>query len=206
MAIDNMTAEKLAENARGQFNILFGNMLSFGADDMASYNKCYADVFGKGIEVSYMSATFYAQFSAEILVGMLSSNPFRKFLVQALDAEKAEVAKPMVYWDESMQQNRFGIAERDYTNDTTDLYAMMNVSYNKIAALNEWFGTEEGKKEFDMYCLSRKALRDMKRVVCEYPYLIRKYDHDTTFAHDIMEYAGIVAQQIIQTAGTDNNK
>ena len=73
---------------------------------------------------------------------------------------------------------------------------MKNTSYNKISSLNQWFGTDDGMKEFDMYCLSRKALKDMKRIICEYPYLIRKYDYDQEFANEIMEYAGIVAVQL----------
>lgn len=193
-------ARALAENTRKQFNILFKNMLEFAEEDMAGYNKCYEDVFKGGANISYMSATFYAQFSAEILIGLLASNPFRKFLIVALDTEKMDVDKPMQYWEDSMTQNRFGIAGRDYTDDMRDLYAMMNMSYNKIEALSEWFGTEEGKKEFDMYCLSKKAIRDIKRIVCEYPYLIRKYDHDKAFATEVMEYAGIVANQIVQSS------
>ena len=198
MAID---AAKLAENSREQFNILLGKMFQFSSEDMSTYNQCYSDVFSQGINTSYMSATFFAQFTAEILVGLLSSNPFRKFLVAALDSEKADCANEMVYWEPSMQQNRFGIPGRSYENDIRDLYAMMNATYNKIASLNDWFGTEEGKKEFDMYCLSKKAVKDIKRIVCEYPYLFRKYDHDKGFATEIMEYAGIIAQQIMQSAG-----
>ena len=199
MTLDPKT---LAENTREQFNILLGKMFVFGEEDMSGYNQCYSDVFSKGVNVSYMAATFFAQFSAEILVGLLSSNPFRKFLVKALDTEKEDIDgdSAMTYWEPTMQENRFGISGRDYTNDIKDLYAMMNVTYDKIAALNDWFGTDEGKKELDMYCLSKKAVRDIKRIVCEYPYLIRKYDHDKAFASEIMEYAGIIAQQIIQTA------
>lgn len=191
-----MGITEITENARQSFNDLFGNMFTFEPEDMVNYDECYKNVFSEGNNISYMSATFYAQFSAEILVGLLASNPFRKYLVQALDEEKT--CKDRSYWDDDMKTKRFGIAGRDYKQDTADLINMMNGSYVKIESLNEWFGTDDGKKEFDMYCLSRKAIRDIKRIVCEYPYLIRKYDHDKTFAHEIMEYAGIVAHQIEQ--------
>ena len=152
-----------------------------------------------------MSVTFYAQFSAELLVGLLASNPLRKQLVQSLDEEKAAIETPVEYWDDSMNENRFGIVGKDYKNDMRDLYGMMNISYNKIKSLSDWFGTAEGKKEFEMYCLSRKAKKDIKRIICEYPYLVRKYDHDETFAKEIMEYAGIVANQIIQASENSEN-
>lgn len=203
MAVD---AKVLAEDTRKQFNILFGNMFTFATEDMDGYMQCYEDVFSQGINFSFMSSTFYAQFSAEILLGMLTSNPFRKYLIQMLDEEKNDVKTPMKYWDESMEEARFGIRNRDYQKDTADILAMMNGSYNKITSLNEWFGTSEGKKEFEMYCLSRKAIKDIKRVICEYPYLIRKYDHDENFAGEIMEYAGIIANQIIQVTGSADDE
>lgn len=199
MALD----QKIIENAKDQFNILFQNMLVFEDEDMASYEACYENVFKNGINFSYMSTTFFAQFTGELLIGMYASNPFRKYLIKALDEEKAYNDKLIEYWDESMLENRFGIAGRDYENDTKDLYGMMNASYNKIKSLGEWFGTEDGKKEFEMYCLSRKAVKDIKRIACEYPYLVRRYDHDQTFAKDVMEYAGVIAQQIIQAAGDE---
>ena len=187
--------DKITLESKENFNTLFGNMFVFEDEDMAYYGPCYENVFKDGITISYMSSTFFAQFSAEILVGMIASNPFRKFLIHALDEEKAATGS-REYWNDTMKDLRFGIPGKDYTNDKNDLMGMMNASYNKISALNQWFGTPDGIKEFDMYCLSRKALRDIKRVVCEYPYLIRKYDYDQTFAHEIMEYAGIVATQI----------
>ena len=186
---------KLALESKENFNVLFGNMFKFDDEDMAYYSPCYESVFKDGVTISYMSSTFFAQFSAEILFGMIASNPFRKFLIHALDEEKVITAK-RDYWNESMNELRFGIAGKDYTNDTAELMAMMNTSYNKISSLNQWFGTDEGMKKFDMYCLSRKALKDMKRIICEYPYLIRKYDYDQEFANEIMEYAGIVAVQL----------
>lgn len=200
-----MDPKQITENAKEQFNILFENMFEFDDADMTNYNECFANVFKKGVNFSFMSVTFYAQFSAELLVGLLASNPLRKQLVQALDDEKAAIETPVEYWDESMNENRFGIVGKDYKNDMKDLYGMMNVSYNKIKSLSDWFGTAEGKKEFEMYCLSRKAKKDIKRIICEYPYLVRKYDHDATFANEIMEYAGIVANQIIQASENSEN-
>lgn len=191
---------KTTEEAKKQFNILFENMFEFDDEDMANYDACYAAVFKKGINFSYMSATFFAQFTAEILVGMLASNPLRKQFIQALDEEKARGDAEIMYWDESMIDKRFGIPGRDYQEDIKDLYGMMNTTYIKIKSLSDWFGTDEGQKEFEMYCLSRKAKRDIKRIACEFPYLIRKYDHDEKFAKEIMEYAGIVAKQIIQSS------
>ncbi len=198
-----MRLNPTTENAKEQFNILFENMFEFDDADMAGYDTCYADVFKKGITFSYMSVTFFAQFSAELLVGMLASAPLRKMLVKALDEEKADINKPFEYWDESMLDKRLGIPGRDYQKDIKDLYDMMNTTYIKIKSLSDWFGTDEGKKEFEMYELNRDAKRDIKRIACEYPYLIRKYDHDEKFTQEIMEYAGIIAKQIIQAS--ENN-
>jgi len=193
---------ELAQNtidAKNQFNILFNNMFAFEDDDMGQYDACYSNVFSNGVNMSYMSLVFYAQFSAEILVGLLASNPFRKFLVESIENEKNRSEADMQYWHESMNQKRFGIEGYDYTQDAAELMAMANESYVKVAALNDWFGTEEGKEEFEMYCLSKKAVRDIKTIVCNYPYLIRKYDYDMEFANEIMEYAGIVANQILNS-------
>lgn len=184
------------KNAMEQFNQLFGNMFTFTEEDMPAYDACYEDVFSRGITISFMSAVFYAQFSAELVVGLLASNPLRKYMIQELDKEKERTEDTMKYWHESMNEKRFGLEGIDYTQDTQDLMEMANVSYIKAAALNDWFGTENGKKEFDMYCLSKKAVRDIKRIICEYPYLMRRYDYDQVFANEIMEYAGIVANQI----------
>lgn len=195
-----MRAKQITENAKEQFNILLGNMFEFDDADMAGYDTCFADVFKKGINFSYMSATFFAQFSAELLVGMLASAPLRKMLVQALDEEKADISKPFEYWDESMYDKRFGIVGKDYAEDIKELYSLMNTSYIKIISLNHWFSTPDGKAEFEMYELSQDSKRDIKRIACEYPYLIRKYDHDKKFAQEIMEYAGIIAKQILQVS------
>ncbi len=193
-----MRSKQITENAKAQFNILFGNMFEFDDADMAGYDACYAEVFKKGINFSYMSATFFAQFSAELLVGMLASSPLRVMLVSALDEEKANINKPLKYWDESMNDKRFGIPGKDYAEDIKDLYRLMNTTYIKIKSLSNWFGTPEGKTEFEMYELSQDVKKDIKRIVCEYPYLIRKYDHDKEFAQEIMEYVGIIAKQIFQ--------
>lgn len=188
-------ANEILANAKEQLSILVGNMFQITDEDMAGYDACYADVFKDGISFSFMSSTFYAQFAAEILVGCLSSNPFRKFLIQAIDEERART-EPGEYWQANMQELRFGIEGRDYAADKADLLDMMNVSYTKIMSLNNWYGTKEGKEEFDMYCLSRKASRDIRTVICQLPYLIRHYDYDVKFAKEIMEYAGIVAKQV----------
>jgi len=191
-----MEMAKETVEAKKQFNQLFGNMFEFDDEDMANYDPCYEAVFSKGLNLSFMSLVFYAQFSAELLLGMLTSNSFRKYLIGEIDAEKGRAADAMNYWSDSMNENRFGIIGRDYTQDKKDLEAFANDTYLKVAALNEWYGTEDGKKEFDMYCLSKKAVKDIKRIFVEYPYLIRRYDYDQKFATEIMEYAGIVANQI----------
>ena len=190
----------ILQNAREQLNILLGNMITIEEADMAAYDKCFADVFKDGINFSYMSATFFAQFASEILVGALSSNPFRKFLSRAV-AEERERSVPGTYWEENMEQLRFGIPGKDYSADMADITSMMNTSYVKVMALNDWYGTSEGKAEFELYCLSGRAIRDIKSLVCEFPYLIRRYDYDKQFANEIMEYAGIVAEQIRNIAG-----
>lgn len=187
-------------NSKEQFNILLGNMIRFTDEDMAAYDKCYGDVFSGGVNFSYMASTFFAQFASELLVAALSSNPFRKFIVAALESERLLGATPAEYWDPSMQESRFGLADRDYSDDTAQILSMMNTSYAKIMALNNWYGTDAGKNEFDMYCLSGRAIRDIKAMVCEFPYLIRHYDRDQQFAGEVMEYAGIVAVQIREIA------
>lgn len=193
------TRDALLENSINEFNKLMGNMFTFGAEDKAMYDLCYQRVFSGGASFSYMSATFFAQFAGEILVGLLASNPFRRFIENALNDE-AKRETPGEYWEPSMVEQRFGIPGRDYQNDLTALFAMMNESYTKILSLNNWYGTPDGKKELDMYCLSRKAVRCIRRAVDEFPYLIRRYDFDKQFAGEIMEYAGIVAAQIRATA------
>lgn len=179
--------------------MLLGNMFQFTDSDMDMYDKCYRDVFGGGLNFSYMSATFFAQFASEILVGALSSNPFRRFISSALDQEAMREG-PGEYWNESMAVARFGRPGVNYSTDVKDVVAMMNDSYLKILGLNEWYGTEEGKQEFEMHCLSNKAVCDLKRMVLEFPYLIRRYDYDQDFAGEIMEYAGVVAEQIRRAA------
>lgn len=188
-------ANEILANAKEQLSILVGNMFQITDEDMAGYDACYADVFKDGISFSFMSATFYAQFAAEILVGCLSSNPFRKFLIQAIEAERTRT-EPGEYWQEDMKDLRFGIEGRDYASDMADLTDMMNTSYTKVMSLNNWYGTKEGREEFDMYCLSKKASRDIRTVICQLPYLIRHYDYDARFAAEVMEYAGIIAKQI----------
>lgn len=180
--------------AKNQFNQIFGNMMTFEDEDMTQYEACYADVFSEGVNLSYMGLIFYANYSAEIMLALLTSNPFRKFLIEELDKEKARTGGD--YWNDSMRVKRFGIENPNLDQDKAEIMIIANDTYIKISALNKWFGTDEGKKEFDMYCLSKKAIRDMKRIICEYPYLIRRYDFDRTFANEIMEYAGIVATQI----------
>ena len=186
---------EILRNAKDQLNILLGNMFTFDDDDMANYDKCYSDVFRNGINFSYMSSTFYAQYAAEIMMAALSSNPFRKFIMAAIEAERTRT-EPGEYWHPSMSELRLGLPGKDYTRDVSDIVGMMNVSYVKLTSLNEWYGTDDGKEEFEMYCLSGRAVRDIKAMVCELPYLIRHYDWDETFAKEIMEYAGIVAAQI----------
>ena len=192
--------DKILDDAIGEFNKLFSNMFRFGEEDKAAYAVCYKAVFGDGMPpFSYMGATFYAQFAAEILVGMLASNPFRRFIENALTEEAAREV-PGEYWEKNMGTLRFGIEGKDYTKDTEALMVMMNESYTKIMALNNWYGTDAGKAEFDMYCLSKKAVRNIKRAIAEFPYLIRRFDYERQFAGEIMEYAGIVAAQIRETA------
>lgn len=195
----NKTTAEILENSRQQFNVLLGNMVLFAPDDMEMYDACYKKVFGGGLTFSYMSATFFAQFAAEILLGMLSSNPLRRFLVDILDKEAAWDG-PNEYWDPSMEKLRFGLPGVDYKDDIKELRGMMDDSYMKILSLNEWYGTDEGKHEFEMYCLSNRAVRDLKRIVLEFPYLIRRYDFDQRFAGEIMEYAGVVAEQVRRAA------
>lgn len=195
-----MNHEQITENMKEQMNILFENIFVFDGADMACHDACYYDIFRKGVQFSFMSATFYAQFAPELLLGLFSSDPFRKFMAQAIDEEKAVANEPVEFWDETMKENRFGIVGRDYTNDIKDLNGMMNVSYNKIKSLGTWFGTPEGKKEFEEYNLSCDDKTVIKRIICELPYLFRKYDHDEAFAKEIMEYAGIVANQLKQAA------
>lgn len=186
---------QILANAKDSLNTLFTNMFQLDDGDMAVYDACYSAVFSEGVNFSYMSATFYAQFAAEILVGALASNPFRRFITKALDDEKMRLG-PGEYWEPSMLVKRFGLDGVDYTKDIEALTAMMNDSYIKIMALNNWYGTDSGKEEFEMHCLSNKAIRDIRRMVAEFPYLIRRYDFDRQFAGEIMEYAGIVANQI----------
>lgn len=195
-----MNHEQIAENTKKQMNILFENMFVFDDADMACLDTCYYDIFKRGVQFSFMSATFYAQFAAELLVGLLASAPLRRRMAQDIDEEKAVVNEPVEFWDETMKENRFGIVGRDYTKDIEDLKGMMNVSYGKIKSLSTWFGTPEGKKEFEQYNLTSDDMTAIKRIICEFPYLFRKYDHDEAFANEIMEHAGIVANQIQQTA------
>lgn len=186
----------ILSDAKEHFNELFSNMLKFTDSDMEMYDKCYRNVFGQGMpSFSFMSSTFYAQFAPELLIGILSSNPLRRFIVDALDNE-AKYTGEATYWNSTMPERRFGIPGRDYTQDMNDIVFMMQDSYGKISALNKWYGLPEGVEEFEMYCLSHRAVDDIKRIVLEFPYLIRRYDHDRAFAEEIMEYAGIVAVQI----------
>lgn len=198
------TKDQVLDNAIAELSKLFSNMFTFGAEDKARYDVCYASVFGSGANMSYMSATFFAQFAGEILVGMLASNPFRRFIDRALDEESTR-KEPGTYWEPTMQQNRFGLAGKDYTADMQALIGMINDSYTKIASLNEWYGTSDGKKEFELYCLSKKATRNIRRAIVEFPYLVRRYDYDQQFAGEIMEYAGIVAAQIRTTAAENED-
>ncbi len=188
----------ILDNSREQFNVLLGNMFQFDDADMQMYDACYRNVFGQGVNFSYMSTTFFAQFATEILIAGLTSNPFRRFVVDALADEAASSGGP--YWDESMNELRFGIPGMDYSQSIRELMAMMNDSYMKILSMNDWYGTADGKKEFEMHCLSNRAVRDLKRMVLEFPYLIRRFDHDHQFAGEIMEYAGIVAENIRRSA------
>ena len=188
------TAEILA-NAKEQLNLLVGNMFQITDEDMALYDACYADVFKSGVNFSFMSSTFFAQFAPELLLGALSSNPFRKFIARAIEAERNRT-EPGQYWDENMELLRFGRQDRDYTADNADILSMMNVSFVKLTALNNWYGKDAGREEFDTYCLSGRAVRDIKAMILQLPYLIRHYDYDRQFAVEIMEYAGIVANQI----------
>lgn len=193
----NDISEILA-NSREQFNILLGNMFTFDDSDMEKYDVCYRAVFGNGVTFSYMSSTFFAQFATEILIAGLTSNPFRRFIIAALDDEAGK--DTVEYWQADMATLRFGLPGADYRQAMSELMLMMNDSYMKILSLNEWYGTADGKKEFDMHCLSNRAIRDLKRMVLEFPYLLRKYDRDHQFAGEIMEYAGIVAEQIRRSA------
>lgn len=193
----NDISEILA-NSREQFNILLGNMFTFDDSDMEKYDVCYRAVFGNGVTFSYMSSTFFAQFATEILIAGLTSNPFRRFIIAALDDEAGK--DTVEYWQADMATLRFGLPGVDYRQAMSELMLMMNDSYMKILSLNEWYGTADGKKEFDMHCLSNRAIRDLKRMVLEFPYLLRKYDRDHQFAGEIMEYAGIVAEQIRRSA------
>lgn len=193
----NDISEILA-NSREQFNILLGNMFTFDDGDMEKYDVCYRAVFGNGVTFSYMSSTFFAQFATEILIAGLTSNPFRRFIIAALDDEAGK--DTVEYWQADMTTLRFGLPGVDYRQAMSELMLMMNDSYMKILSLNEWYGTDDGKKEFDTHCLSNRAIRDLKRMVLEFPYLLRKYDRDHQFAGEIMEYAGIVAEQIRRSA------
>lgn len=190
----------ILSNSREQFNILMGNMFQFDEADMAMYDTCYRNVFGKGVNFSYMSTTFFAQFATEILIAGLTSNPFRRFVIDALTDEAARPDGPYTYWDESMNGLRFGLPGFDYRQAIQELMGLMNDSYMKILSMNDWYGTDDGKKEFELHCLSNRAVRDLKRMVLEFPYLVRRFDHDHQFAGEIMEYAGIVAENIRRSA------
>ena len=193
-------------DAKIQFNELFSNMFVFSDDDMSAYDFCYENVFKTGINFSYMSCVFYAQYAAEILVGLLASNPFRKYLIGELDDEANRPDDKRVYWEESMNVKRYGREGIDYSEDTKQIMAMANVSFEKIRALNEWYGTKEGQAEFDNYCLSKKAVKDIKRIICEFPHLMRRYDYDQNFANEIMEYAGIVMVEMMKASGETDNQ
>ncbi len=118
-----MGLNKTTENAKVQLNILFRNMFEFDDADMAGYDACYADAFRQGVNFSYMSTTFYAQFAAELFIGMMASSELLERLVKALDEEKADIGNPVVYWDESMNTMCFGIPGKDYEEDIKDLNA-----------------------------------------------------------------------------------
>ena len=183
--------------AMNRFNELFGNMFRFEAEDMKNYETCYAEVFRNGTNFSFMSSVFFAQFSTEILLGLLASEPFRKYVIEQLDEEK-ECHGICEYWHENMRTSRFGLKNHDYTRDNENLMNMMNGTYIRIQSLNEWYGTDEGKSAFESYKLSVDSKNDIKRITCEYPYLIRRFDHDKRFANEIMEHAGCISETLRQ--------
>lgn len=193
-----MELSKEALTAKEQFNDLLGNVMVFDDSDMEQYERCYADVFSDGVNLTYMGLIFFSSYSAEILLAMLTSNPFRKFVIEHLDEEKKRESGSGTYWDPDMNEKRFGVENESADKDKHEILLVANDTFTKIYELNKWFSTEDGKKELDMYCLSNKAIRDMKRIICEYPYLIRRFDFNAAFANEIMEYAGIVHRQIVQ--------
>ncbi len=186
------------ETAKQQYNMLFKNVFVFDDEDMEGYDKCFFDVFRKGVNLSYYTSSFYAQYTGELYVGMLISKKFRKKLVEAINHEKAHIDEPVVYWEKNMSTKRFGIPGKDYTGYTKTIMNMINTSYCKIAGLSEYFGTPEGKKDFESYSLTPEDVADMKCIIMQFPYLLRKSDHDKDFMKYVMKTAGDVVKEIMK--------
>ncbi|MBR1854608.1 MAG: hypothetical protein IJ794_15940 [Lachnospiraceae bacterium] len=191
------------KNAKLRFNTLLSNILEFKDEDTKLYDDAFADVFSDGINFSYMSAIFFAQYSAELLIAMICSNTLCEWLVAEIEEEKHRGKEDMHYWEESMNEYRFGLPDLDYADDSTEIMFIAMDTYSKIEAINRWYGTDGGRKELEAFrstgrCMSSQSIRDMVKIVCEYPYLIRRYDFDKEFACDIMEYAGIIEKKITQ--------
>ena len=173
MKKDDVNLRSDVADVMKQFNTMFGNVLTFKPEDMQTYPACYDNVFKDGINFSFLSSVFFAEFSAELFIVILASAPIRKFLIESLDKEACYSSSETEYWNKTMEKNRFGIPGRDYTKDINDISNMMNATYIKISSLNDWYGTAEGKEELSLYGLTDEVKSDIKRIICEYPYLIK---------------------------------
>lgn len=186
MSNQNMSFDEASKDFVGKLNELLGNVLSFTEDDMTLFDTALVETSeNENFTMSYMSIIFYSQFIVETYVGSLVSKKMRSILLEELEDEIKHVSGDRPYWHDDMKKNHMGrtdISEEQLTNDIQQILGVAEQAYVRMAALNEWYGTEAGVQKLEEYCLTNKAIKEVKLIILQLPYLMRRFDRDKNFA------------------------
>ena len=197
---DQFNLEQNSKDMVEKLNVLFGNVLTFTEDDMPLFDAALLETSeNESFTMSYMSIIFYSQFIIETYVGSLVSKKMRKIILENLDDEITHKSGDRPYWHEDMETSRLGrtdISPEELENDLKQILMVAEQAYVRLAALNDWYATDEGKGKLDEYCLTNKALREVKLIILQLPYLMRRFDRDKDFALIMSKMVSEVAMGI----------
>ena len=169
-----------------KLNLLVGNVINFTDDDMLLFDTALVETSeNQNFTMSYMSIIFYSQFIIEIYVGSLVSKKMRTLILNDLEDEVKYKSGERPYWHDDMKVNHMGRTDLSEEKLQKDLNQILNVAeqaYVRMAALNDWYATDEGKEKLDEYCLTNRAIKEVKLILLQLPYLMRRFDRDKNFA------------------------
>ena len=184
--MSDFNLEQNSKDMVEKLNAIFGNVLTFTEDDMPLFDTALLETSeNENFAMSYMSVIFYSQFIIETYVGSLVSKKMRKIILEQLDDEVKHQSGDRPYWHENMQTDHLGrtdLPAEQLESDLKQILLVAEQAYVRLAALNDWYASPEGKEKLDEYCLTNRAIREVKQILLQLPYLMRRFDRDKDFA------------------------